>query len=242
MNNYSNETVIHLMNIKITDEGGPLLSIIHIIFQVFIYAVGLFINVKLISVCYKERGITWQISATHSVMMTVYYGYSIPFQAVTHFVPFLSQYTGRWLCYAASLVTFYCFHSIIAHSLMISIMKYVFIVHGIKAMAYGEEKIKKYFFLANLINPLILSIIAMLTANLRSRSFLRSCFGDVEETSQSGSVNFIYCTSSKTEDYNLIPFYVRQFFCHFRSLVNWVTVSNLPEGFLYYKIFHKMKW
>ena len=247
MSNFSNETLLHLMNDKIAYEGEPILSILHILLQVFLYSVGLFINIKLISVCNKEKGITWQISATHSAMMTIYYGYIIPFQAVTHFVPFLSQYTGRWLCYAASFVSFYCYHSIIAHSLIISIMKYVFIVHGIKAMQYGEDKLKKYFLLGNLINPLILTTVAMFTANLRSRSSLRSCFGDVEESfphnnaSSSGSGKFIFCTPSKTEDYNIVHFYVIQSLCLFRSIVNLITVCNLPEGFLYYKTFQKMK-
>ena len=124
-------------------------------------------------------------------------------------------------------------------------MKFVFIVHGLKAFKYGETRIKKCFFWLNIINPLILTTIAMFTADLRSRPSLRSCFGDTEEHLQqtntsSGAGKFLFCNSSTTEDYDVIPFYVIQSFCVFRSVFNWITVSNLPEGFLYYKIFQKM--
>ena len=246
MNNSSNDTVLHVVNFEITSEDDPVFSIIHILLQVFLFSVGLFINIKVICECKKDKGIAWKISVSHSIIMTIYYGYIIPFNAVTHFVPFLSQYTGTWICYISSFVSFYCFHAISAHSLVLSIMKYVFIVHGLKTMKYGESKIKKCFFCTNLINPLVLAIVAVLTSDLKTRSSLMSCFGDEEETlqknnsSSSGIETFSFNTSINIEDYNVVLFYVIQFFCLFRSLSNIVTITNLPEGYIYYKIFCKM--
>ena len=247
MNSSFNDSVLPAMNVEITSERDLLLTTLQIVLQVFLYFVGLYINIKLIYVCKKDKGITWKISVTHSIVMTLNYGHIIPFNAVTHFVPFLSQYTGSWICYAVSVSQFYSYHAIISHSLVVSIMKYTFIVHGIKTFKYGESKIKEYFFWANIMNPILLAVAALLTSDLKARSSLMSCFGDTEEISQqnnatfSGPGTFFFNTSMQKEDYNIVLFYAIQFLQMFRSIINGVTVTNIPEGFLYYKIFRKMK-
>ena len=247
MNSSLNDTIFNVTNIEVTSEDDHLFSIIYIILQVLLFSIGLFINLKLIRVCNKDKGITWQISITHSIVMIVNYGFIIPFYSVTHFVPFLSQYTGRWLCYTSSLVVFYCYQAIIANSLVISIFKYIFIVHGIKALQYGEDKIKKCFFWANLISPLLLAIMGLLTSDMKARPYLISCFGDTQETlpqniaTSSEPRNFVFNTSTNKEDYNIFVFYVIKFLYIFRIVFNSVIATNLPEGFLYYKIFKKMK-
>ena len=125
--------------------------------------------------------------------------------------------------------------------------KYIFIVHAIKALKYGEDKIKKYFFWANLISPLLLAIVALLTSDMKARPSLISCFGDTQETLTQNSAtssepgNFVFNTTTNKEDYNTIIFYVIQFLYIFRIVFNCVIGTNLPEGFLYYKIFKKMK-
>ena len=247
MNSSSNDTIFNVTNIEIASEDDHLFSIIYIILQVLLFSIGLFINLKLIRVCYKDKGITWQISITHSIVMIVNYGFIIPFYAVTHFVPFLSQYTGRWLCYTASLVVFYGYQAIMANSLVISMLKYIFIVHSLKARTYGEDKIKNYFFWGNVISPLLLAIVALLTSDMKARPSLISCFGDTQETLTQNSAtssepgNFVFNTSTNREDYNIVVFYVIQFLYIFRIVFNCVIATNLPEGFLYYKIFKKMK-
>ena len=247
MRNYSNETVLGLTTDHITDEDDTLWTLLHITLQLVLFSVGLYINIKLICECKKDKGMTWQISATHSAVTTIYYGYFIPFQAVTHFVPFLAQYTGKWLCYTSSFIAFYFYHSILSHSLIISAMKYVFIVHALKARTYGDSTIKKYFFLFCIIMPLILTSIAMFTADMDARSSLRSCFGHTKEslyqngTASSRILKFTKCNSIQREEYDVFWFYVLQCFCIFRSLFSGAIITNLLEGLLYYKIFHTMK-
>ena len=151
-------------------------QIVHIVCQVIVFCIGLNIQIKTIYACNEEKGKTWKIHISHAIVTTVYYGFFIPFQAVTTFVTSLSIYTGRWICYLASFVSFYCYHAIVVNSLQVAIMKYIFIVHSFKARRYGEKRIQKIFFMSNITIPLILAIIALLTTSFQTRSALKSCF------------------------------------------------------------------
>ena len=222
--------------------------IIHIIIQAILFLVGLFFQTKTISVCMEEKGKTWHIHVTHSIVMTIYYGFFIPFQASTYFLPFLAQYVGgTWICYIASIVSFYCYHSILANSLLVAVMKYSFINHAMKVKAFGEEKLQKIFFWINLILPLLLSIAAMMTTDFQTRSALKNCFGNSEvNKSQTlnvtspagGSKKFLFCDLTNTPEY---IYGLVQFVCVFRSSLNIAICTNLPEGLFYFMIFRSMQ-
>ena len=222
-------------------------QIVHIISQIIIFCMGLNIQVNIIYACNEEKGKTWKIHVSHAIITTVYYGFFIPFQSVTTFVPSLSIYTGSWICYVASFVSFYCYHAIVFNSLQVAIMKYVFIVHALKARAYGEAKIQKIFFWINTMLPLVLAIIALLTTNFQTRSALKSCFGGtvhhslIPNDSPSRSMNFFTCANLRRSDYDAVLYYILQFLCVARKITNWIIVSNIPEGYFYYKIFSAMK-
>ena len=222
-------------------------QIVHICCQVIIYCVGLYIQIKTIQACNKDKGKTWEIHISHAIVTSVYYGFFIPFQAVTTFVPSLSIYMGSWICYVASFISFYSYHAIIANSLLVAITKYIFIVHAFKARVFGDDKIERIFFWINTTLPLALSAIAMLTTNFHTRSALKSCFGTTEyssllpNNSTSGSQNFLLCDSVSSMDHGPILYYILQFLCVSRKILNWIIVSNLPEAFFYHKIFCYMK-
>ena len=194
-----------------------------------------------------ERYKTWQILIAHSIVMTIYYGFFIPFQGITYFIPFLAQYTGSWICYTASFLSFYCFHAMISHTLIVSILKYVFIVRTAKTHQFGEHRVQKCFFWINLVLPLLLTTIALSTSDWDTRSYLKSCIGKTEhvpqeKNSSSASIGkFFFCSSANTKESQYIPFSLTLLFCNLRKIVNWIIVSNLVEGMLYYRIFHHMK-
>ena len=183
-------------------------QIVHIICQIVIFCIGLNIQINIIYACNEEKGKTWKIHVSHAIITTIYYGFFIPFQSVTTFVPSLSIHTGSWICYVASFVSFYSYHAIVVNSLQVAIMKYVFIVNALKARAYGEAKIQKIFFWINTMLPLVLAIIALLTTNFQTRSALKSCFGGTDHhsliptNSSSRSMNFFTCANLRRSDYD----------------------------------------
>ena len=100
-------------------------------------------QVKVIVVARKEKGVSWQIHICHSIVVTLYYSFAITFAAVMDFAPSLSSSTGNWFCYIAWFVQLYCYHALSTHTLLVAIMKYVFIVHRENKTAFGKEKVKK---------------------------------------------------------------------------------------------------
>lgn len=249
--NMSNHTSFNMTNIENPDSGVPVSAIIHLLVQVLLFCVGSFIHLKLIFVFKEDKNKAWQIHITHSIVCIIYFSFNIPFAAITHFIPFLSQYTGPWLCYIASFIMLYCYYEVIANSLLISVLKYVFVVHDRKARDFGEEKINKAFFLINLIHPLLWTILTMITSDWESFIALINCFGQREQvlaqynTSAGNIEKFFFCNLKKndTQDSDVHTIYViKQCICAFVSIGVLVIGSNLPEGFFYYKIFRKMRW
>jgi hypothetical protein len=230
------------------DSGYEIFTILQVVFQVLLFCVGLVIQVQIISVSYKELVTGWKTTITHSIVTTIHFAFKISFDAVTHFIPFLSQYTGNWICYAASVVIFYCHFSIIAYSLLISILKYIFIVQHVKTLIWGKDIIQKWFFITNLIHPLFLAILHVLNSDYKT-PFINSCFGRTEEvvrqynTSSSSLRKTFGCPlKNSEEDSSWYPYYVtEQCVCILSSIINIVLNSNLLEGFFYYKIFKKMR-
>ena len=222
-------------------------QIINATVQISIFGFGLFLHIKIIHESFIEKNKTWMMQITHSVAKTIYLGFLFPFQALTHFVPNLSSYTGNWICYVGSFIIFYGYQDLIAHSLWIAIEKYILIVHTFKAKAFGEARIEKIFLWINIMFPFFSSVIAIASENYGTRGELKTCFGILEEnfqfsnSSSSKRSKFLYCdVSSFSEDSSIILKLV-QISCVFRAFVNLTVGLNIPEAFFYYKIFKYMK-
>ena len=238
MNEATNDTTSYSINDSLSFETPKFSEIIHIIFQVFIYSVGLYFQIRTILVCIKEKTKAWQIHISHALVMTVYWGYFIPFQAITHFIPSLGSYVGNWICYISAFLSFFAYHAMIIQSLLIAAMKYIFIVHTWKAKSYGEERIQKIFSIVHMIYPAIVAIASMLSSNFQTRSFIKSCFGGSYRSVFSNSFLCILDPSSETN-----PFYIpgARAICITKSIIASIINSNIPEGILYFMIFAKMK-
>ena len=231
------------------DSGYEIFTIFQVVFLVLLFCAGSVIQVQIISVSYKELDTAWKITITHSIVTTIHFAFNISFDAVTHFIPFLSQYTGNWICYAASVVIFYCYYSIVAYSLLVSILKYVFIVHRVKTLKWGKDIIKKWCFFTNLFHPLFLASLTVLNSHWESNTFINSCFGQTEETLRQYNTSFSSLRKvfdcplkNSEEDSSWYAYYVtEQCVCILLSIISIGFNSNLLEGFFYYKIFKKMR-
>ena len=235
-------------------NGKSLSPMIHIVFQIILFTIGTFIQIKTISICKQEKGATWKIHVCHSVVLVINFAFNISFDILIFFVPSVSYYTGEWLCYLAWLVNYYCFYSIVANSLIISIMKYIFIVHQIPPSGDKGIRIKFVFFFVQLFYPLILTSSHILTSDWTTTfSSMKKCFDessekitdsinnvdDMEEEEKTVFCIFKILDTKKVDiGVYLIGRYV---FCILRTIVNLTVNSNLLEIFFYYKIFHRMQ-
>ena len=243
-------TSFNITNIESIDRGVPVSLIIHISAQVLLFCVGLLIQLKIIFVCNKDKdGKTWQIHMTHSIVTIIYFSFNVIFQTFTHFIPFLSQHTGDWFCYLAAFVELFCFYSLSTNSLLIAVMKFVFIVHNNKVLEFGEDRTKITFFLINLALPLLLTTSDIVTENWDYFGDLTSCFGQSEQELAQHNISrgwlekFFLCnTKHPNINDSDVLFVIKQCVCAVVSTVAFVISTNIPEAFFYYKIFQKMNW
>ena len=134
------------------------------------------------------------------------------------------------------------------HSFVVAFMKYIFIVHHKKNRVFGEEKTKKIFSLATIIHPAILAFLTILAYNFESNKPLISCFGLKEQllmkyNTSSGFEKAFFCKLGNIgTDKDDIPwFYIRQGFCAITMVWVLLLSTNILEGYLYFKIFKKMR-
>ena len=248
-NSYGDDTRIDtsITNSTNTSYGS---TITHILFQILLYGLGLFLQVKIIITARKEKDTTWQIYIAHSIVLIIYYSFTIPFDAIMYFVPSLSSYTGSWLCYIASFVTLYCVYAMQIHSLVVSIMKFAFIVHDEKIRELGIPKAQKIFLWINLCFPLFCTVCAILTSDWDAFSSLNRCFGQQEQilarynTSSGNIMKFFICDLDDNGEggtHTYVLYIIKQCCCVSKSVVMTIITSNLPEAFFYRKIFRKMR-
>ena len=232
----------------VIDKGVSVDILIHILAQIVLFFIGTIIQVKLISVSQKEKDKCWKVHVTHSVVLILNFSFSISFETIIHFEPLLSQHIGSWFCYGASFVTYYCFYSIVTHSLIISLMKYLYIVHHVKLSKLNEETLQFWFLVINIMHPLFLTISNIVASDWGSNTSLNTCFAQVEEnpdsheTLEEPTKKPFLCIlwNSYTEDLDA-SYVLRRCLCFVRSVVNVIINSNILEGFFYFSIFRKMK-
>ena len=242
---YENVTYIH----KGSNEHIGV--ILNVIVQAMFFGLGLILQVKIIIVARKEKGSTWQIHVCHSILLVIFYSYTIPFEALMYFSPFMSSYTVTWFCHVSSFLMVYCLHSILNHSLLVAVMKYTFIVHLETVREFGTRKVQKIFLWINLCFPLFWTALIVLTSERMVWSSLNTCFQHQEQQ---------FIVQSNTTSHNITEFFICEFghdvtnggrsyilyifgrfFCLFATIGNTVIGSNLPEAFFYYKIFRTMR-
>ena len=221
-----------------------------LVFQTLLYLIGLPIQVKIIKICWREKdGKTWYIHLINSVILIIHFFLLILYDIITHFFPNLSSITGEWLCYGILFVRFYGYFIIIFNSLLVALIKYTYIVHNKNAMLNNEAKLKKLFLAINFFLPFSLAALASVTKDINVFSDLVSCFGltqEVDETYDTWYKNvlkFFMCSHGWTEHditekYSL--YILQQCACGFKTVFAMLISSNVPEAFLYFRIFSKM--
>ena len=210
-----------------------------------LFAFGTFIHVKIVSTCRKEKDKTWQIDITHSIGMAFVFFYAIIFERLIDNVPDLHLYTGVWVCYVTGFFYLFGTYVILFHSLVISLMKYVFIVHQKTVRQLGEEKFKRIFFITNIFHPLFLTISSLLLLDFEAYSGLIQCFDLKKElieryNTTTGNLERMFFCKLNSEEYESF-YFIKQGFCAGKMI--WVLAfsCNIPESFFYYKIFRKIK-
>ena len=219
--------------------------------QLILYAIGSYIQIKVISTCRKEKDKVWQITITNSITMMTVFSFVMIFQTVSSHVPVMSQYTGEWICFIAAFIYMYGTLMMGVHSFVVSLMKFVFIVYHETAFTFGEDKLKKVFFVVNLVHALVLSIPSLIFYDFESLPSVIECLGlhenilEYSNTSNAAIDKMFFCKLNDggyiKDAEPQISYILKQSFCATRIVWLLALCSNLPEGVFYHYIFRKMR-
>ena len=220
-----------------------------------VFLVGLYLQIKVIIVSKQEKETTWKINISHSIVVTAHFAIRIFLESMTCIIPSLNQYTGKWFCHVLYFVDYYGAISISSHSLATAAHKYVFIVHQMRIINFGEERAREISFWINLIFPAVLALSFSTMPVIAPVGYLFNCLGmEVDKSSEPNEMNgdlfaklklIFFCGVDIFEsNYSIFDKVVNVFIitgCFLTSSLRVVIMCNILEGMLYKRIFAYMK-
>ena len=99
------------------------------IIALFVYGIGVLLNVKVIQVTRKEKQMTSKLDETNSIFFIIHYAHVMVMHGITYLVQDLYLYLGKGFCYISKTLTIIGNSHNAQHSFIIALMKYVMIVH-----------------------------------------------------------------------------------------------------------------
>ena len=231
---------------QIEEPPGVLTSISIVIIIACIYAIGLFLHIRIIHVSRKEKDLTWKIDISNSVFLLTYYGFSVFIHCVTNIIPNLYIWTGISFCYISKVILHYGLRYTIAHSMVISMLKYFVIVRPEAITVRLKEKLKAIFFWINLLHPIVdISIHLVLTPDFYVQyggfATANKCLGNPNLTKKNV---FQMCSFiAPTDKYSLANFlYVlKRTICIGQAIYMYIVAFNIFDIIFYTTIFQHMK-
>ena len=201
-----------------------LTSILHLFVQVLMFGIGLYIQLKTILICQEEKSKTWHIHIVHAIVLIIIFGYDIIFLNIVEWYPEIFIVTGQWPCYVFAFIDIYGATSIGLNTLIVAIMKHLFIVYALKAMLI-ESKIQNFFIFVHTLFPLVVAIVIIVAYDFNgSDEYYSKCLNPTQESVIVDSGN----------EQSMFVIIIQMIFAI-------VVGSNVLEAFFYYQIFKTMK-
>ena len=122
--------------------------------EIVVYCTGVFLHIKIITISKREKELTWKLDITNSILTIAHFTNTLGIYIITYAVEDLYIFTGKWFCYVLKETRYLGALSTTGHSLVISMMKYVHIVHWEKTREFDKEKVIEIFFWAHLLHPI----------------------------------------------------------------------------------------
>ena len=209
-----------------------------------VFAIGVFLQIKIIKALKQDRTTAWEIQLTHSIVMLVHFSFVIIFESTIDFVPTLDTYLGTWICSATFLLRMFGAGEMIIHSLIISFYKYIFIVHHNMVLDIGIDRMKKILRFVYLLLLIGGSLSYTFRPNFRAFNSVHNC-GTQQSETDVDLPNRLFMCGTVDMKYNTIYDYVMNIatamFCSVQTILAMLIYLNILEIFFYIGIFRHMK-
>ena len=113
---------------------------IFIFVSICFYLIGAYLHLRIIKVSKKDKELTWKLDVMNSTIILLMQLNNLSLQILTYGVSNVYIYTGEWFCYASKVIAFYGNAYVVGHSLIISMLKYIMVVHWEKVRDWGNSK------------------------------------------------------------------------------------------------------
>jgi hypothetical protein len=229
--------------------------IIQIIITICLYLTGLYYHAKVIKVSKKDKEMTWKLDLTNSCFLIAHHGNCVIMGTITYIIQDLHTYTGEWFCYTSKALNFYGNFYTGAHSMIVSLLKYILIVHWKRSRDFGKDKVKTSFFWINIFFAGVMICIHLF---IRPDLFVISngyaridrCLGDPNNNWSTNStrnkmfMNTVCETlvAPSHDDYFAYAIYIlRNCICYPQVVFEYIMMFNVLEIVVYCRIFAFMR-
>ena len=220
-----------------------------------LYCGGVYFHVRIIQVSRKEKELTWKIDISNSVFLMTHFFHAIFIYSLTNLASNLHTYTGTWFCYFSKFLSSIGNSHSTGHSFVISLLKYVIIVHYQSTVTdVTKEKLKTIFFWVNILYPFIVfGIFNIIEPDFMfiydGVSTANRCLGKSEVLSNiNNNASAIklhnICILLEPHDPGLLEyviFIIKKTICWIHVIFMYVNILNLIECIIYIRVFRFMR-
>ena len=150
---------------------------------------------------------------------------------------------GTWFCHAASIVAYIWLFRVWIYSLLVSLLRYLYVVHNQKITAYGLTRIGRIF---RILFWLVPAGLVALQLSLRTEydptPWINRCYGWISEPSFGWyEVERQFCAYNDYGFSNRYIEYGLRVLCGINAGVCILLFSNLIEAVIYYRVYAHLK-
>ena len=153
---------------------------------------------------------------------------------------------GVWFCHAASIVSYVWLFKIWLYSLLVSLLRYLYVVHNGKITEYGLARIERIFLILSWTVPAGLMVLHVsLRTDYDPTPFINRCYGWSSESSSASSwwykIEGQFCAHNNYGFSNQYIEYSLRVLCGINVGTCIILFSNLAEAFIYYRTYTYLK-
>ena len=151
---------------------------------------------------------------------------------------------GVWFCHTGSIVLYTILFRAWIFSLLVSILRYLYVVHHTKIKQYGLEKIEKIFRAVFWLVPLTLMVLHhSMRTNYDPTPWINHCYGNPQESSNRlwYKIERQFCVYNMYDVENTVVQYTLRILCGMNVGVSAIAFSNISEAFVYFQIYRYLK-
>ena len=217
-----------------------------------IFAVGVYIHLKKIQICRKEKDATWKLEVTNSITVIIHCFNLSMIYGTTHFVSDLYSFTGKWFCYFSKMILSIGDAQSMGQSFMIAFTKLLIIVYAETDMLLKERIRNICFFLNIFYGIIVLGIMNLARPDyvfVYHSSMADRCLGGTgvisrNDNTSSNSNLMNLCDIPRPEEpfiFDLTLVAIRKTACWLDASFIYLNAANILEAFFYIRIFIYMQ-